>query len=132
MVDIFLLEILRGCPKALQNTLLLSCLSPSLHCNFISIFSHYLHVNHSEHDFHKPLSQVLGKRTSLKFISEINFRAGVDFKIFSFFSFSRKLFIIAETVLALEFWPSYGPVLISIYMRFPINTYLDERTSQRK
>ena len=111
----------------------LSCLSPSLHCNLISIFGHYLYVNHSQHNFHKPLSQVLPQRTSLKLLS--HFKAvleGVDFKIFSFFSFLGKLFIIAETLPPLEFWPSYGSVLSCIYMRFPMNTYLDERTSRRK
>ena len=114
---------------------ILSCLSPSQHCNLISIYGHYLYVNHSQHDFHKPLSQVLPQRTSLKFLSEIHFKAvleGVDFKIFSFFSFLGKLFIIAEIVPPLEFLLSYSPALICIYMRFPMNTYLDKRTSRRK
>ena len=74
----------------------LSCYSPSLHCNFISIFGHYLHLNHSQHDFHKPLLQVLLQRTSLQFLSKIHFKAvldGVDFKIFSFFSFFRQTFL---------------------------------------
>ena len=49
-------------------------LSPSLHCNFIIIFGYYLHVNHSQHDLHKPLSQVLPQRTSLKFPLKFNLR----------------------------------------------------------
>ena len=83
-----------------------------VHCNFIWIFGHYLHVNHSQHDFYKPLSQVLPQKTSLKSLSEIHFKAvleGLDFKIF-FNSFLDKLFTIAESVPHLEFWPSYDPV----------------------
>ena len=93
----------------------LPCLSPSLHCNFYySIFVLYLHINHSQHDFHKPLLQVLPQKTSLKSPSEIYFKAvleGLDYKIF-FDSFLGKFFIVAENVPALEFWPSYGPALL--------------------
>ena len=101
---IFLSFILRALPEKFLTVL--SCLSVSLHCNFINIFGHYPHVNHSQHDFHKPLSQVLPQRTSLKFLSEIHFKSnleGADFKILSFFSFLGKLFIIAKTVPPLEF-----------------------------
>ena len=90
---------------------ILSSLSPSLHRNFISAFGHYLYVNHSQHDFHKPLSQVLPQNTSLKSLPEIHFQAvleGLPFKIF-FDSFLGKFFIIAETVPPLQFWPSCGP-----------------------
>ena len=65
--------------------------APSLYCNFISTFGHYLHVNHSQHEFHKPLWQVLPQKTSLKSLSKIHFKAvleGLDFKIF-FDSFFR-------------------------------------------
>ena len=65
-----------------------------VHCNFIWIFGLYLHVNHSQHDFYKPLSQVLPQKTSLKSLSEIHFKAaleGLDFKIL-FNSFFRQTF----------------------------------------
>ena len=74
-----------------------------VHCNFIWIFGLYLHVNHSQHDFYKPLSQVLPQKTSLKSLSEIHFKAaleGLDFKILFNSCF----------VPPLEFWPSYGAV----------------------
>ena len=84
---------------------ILSSLSPSLHRNFISAFGHYLYVNHSQHDFHKPLSQVLPQNTSLKSLPEIHFQAVLEdlpFKIF-FGNFLGKFFIIAETVPPLQF-----------------------------
>ena len=86
--------------------MVLLCLSPSVNCNFISLFGHFLHVNHNQHDFHKLFSQVLPQKTSLKSLSEIHFKAtleALDFKIFFDSFFLGKFFMIAETVPPLQF-----------------------------
>ena len=72
----------------------LSCLSPSLLSNFIRIFGHYLHVNHNQHVFQKPLSLVLPQKISIKSLSRIHFKTvleGLDLKL-SFDSFFRQTF----------------------------------------